>query len=52
MIKPINFKQAQSDQKAMKQFVAEHKHDVIEDKVFYKIINSMVVNKKTVKSNE
>lgn len=37
----INFKQAQADPKAMKQFVAEHEGDQIESTDFDKVVGSM-----------
>lgn len=46
MKKLINFKQAQRDPKAMKQFVAEHKGDQIESTDFDKVFSSMVKSNK------
>ena len=43
---PTNLKQAQSDPKAMKQFVAEHKGDQIESADFDKVMTSMLCQEK------
>ena len=37
-----NLKQAQQDPKAMKQFIADHKADIIESEDFDKVMGSML----------